>query len=51
MPAGITIKAGPGNTIMAMPMKSTVKPTIAIVSLFACLIFLSKSAVLKEGSQ
>ena len=51
MPAGITINAGPGNTIMAMPIKSTVNPTIAIISLFACLILLGKSAVLKEGSQ
>ena len=31
-PRGITISAGPGNTIIAMPISSTVKPAIAIKS-------------------
>jgi hypothetical protein len=46
MPAGITIKAGPGNTIMAMPIKSTVKPTVAIISFFTYLALLRISAVI-----
>jgi hypothetical protein len=34
-PIGITTSAGPGNTIIARPVSSTVKPITAIISLFA----------------
>jgi len=33
-PAGITMKAGPGNTIMATPMASTVPPKATTATLF-----------------
>lgn len=46
MPAGITINAGPGNTIMAMPMRRTVKPIIVIMSFFTYLKLLRSNEVI-----
>ena len=39
-PVGMTIKAGPGNTSIASPRISTVKPMTAMISLLACLTVL-----------
>jgi len=45
---GITIKAGPGKTTIASPISSTVKPIIAIISLFACIIVLPTKAFTRK---
>jgi len=47
-PTGITISAGPGKTIIAIPSKSTVNPITAIIILLACAILLRKSAVIRD---
>ena len=39
-PAGMTSMAGPGNTIIAMPISTTEKPIVPMISLFACLAVL-----------
>jgi hypothetical protein len=45
-PRGITMMAGPGKTIMAIPISRTVKPITIITSLFACLMLLIKNVVI-----
>jgi hypothetical protein len=40
--AGITMKAGPGRIIIAIPMRRTLKPIMAMTSLLACLRLLMK---------
>ena len=42
-PTGMTMKAGPGRTIITIPIINTVKPIMAITNLLACLMLLNKS--------
>src|SRR3989304_5730569 len=49
-PAGITMKAGPGSTIRAMPKSSTVNPIVIIITLFACLRVCMKMRPSTDGS-
>ncbi|MDI1471946.1 MAG: hypothetical protein QMD43_08135 [Thermodesulfovibrio sp.] len=49
-PSGITKKAGPGKTNIAIPINSNVKPIIAIINLFTCFIsLLIKNTINKKS--
>lgn len=45
-PAGITMNAGPGSKIMAIPMASTVPPTTKIITRLKCFIIARAVATL-----
>jgi len=49
-PRGITTIAGPGNTIIAIPMRSTVKPPTVIINLLTCFMLFKKIAVIKVST-
>ena len=49
-PIGMTSMAGPGNTIITIPINTTVRPTTPTISLFTCLADLCMNSFMGHQS-